>query len=197
MTIDLPKIGKPATNALHHIGVKTLEDVAGYDRTTLLAIHGVGPKAMDILEDNLKKHNMNFKEDIGFDVPFNLTGDLKCDNAPKRRVMLDFLIGSALVDKDKLQAIVEEDFKWEVVDAFQLTGFDAFYQELEDHKETIVSIDVKMNISHGKTGALHGTQILENGTTIYFADMFEFTSHRKDAKVKSITSYIIMNEGES
>ena len=68
MTIDLPKIGKPATNALHHIGVKTLEDVAGYDRTTLLAIHGVGPKAMDILEDNLKKHNMNFKEDIGFDL---------------------------------------------------------------------------------------------------------------------------------
>jgi hypothetical protein len=48
MTIDLPKIGKPATNALHHIGVKTLEDIAGYDRTTLLAIHGVGPKAMDI-----------------------------------------------------------------------------------------------------------------------------------------------------
>lgn len=149
MTIDLPKIGKPATNALHHIGVKTLEDIAGYDRTTLLAIHGVGPKAMDILEDNLKKHNMNFKEDIGFDVPFHLT------------------------------------------------GFDAFYQELEDHKETIVSIDVKMNISHGKSGALHGTQILENGTTIYFADMFEFTSRRKDAKVKSITSYIIMNEGES
>jgi hypothetical protein len=27
MTIDLPKIGKPATNALHHIGVKTLEDI--------------------------------------------------------------------------------------------------------------------------------------------------------------------------
>jgi hypothetical protein len=35
----IPKIGKPATNALHHIGVKTLEDIAGYDRTTLLAIH--------------------------------------------------------------------------------------------------------------------------------------------------------------
>ncbi|NWK84202.1 DNA-binding protein [Staphylococcus sp. GSSP0090] len=197
MTMNLPKIGKPATNALHHIGIQTLEDVAEYDRTTLLAIHGVGPKAIDILEDTLNQHGMNFKRNNEFDVPFHLTGDLKCDNAPKRRAMLDFFIGSALVDKEKLQALVAEDFKWEVVNAFQLVGFDAFYKELEDHIEPIVSIDVKMNISHGKYGALHGTQILENGTTMYFADMFEFTSHRKDAKVKSITSYIIMNEGAS
>jgi hypothetical protein len=36
--------------------------------------------------------------------------------------MLDFLIGSALVDKDKLQAIVAEDFKWEVVDAYHISN---------------------------------------------------------------------------
>ncbi|PHK49592.1 DNA-binding protein [Staphylococcus edaphicus] len=197
MTTDLPKIGKPATNALHNIGVKSLEDVAKYDRTTLLGIHGVGPKAIDILEDTLKKNDMQFKSDYEFDVLFNLTGDLKCDNAPKRRAMLEFLIASASVDKDKLQAMVAEDFKWNVAGAFELDGFETYYQELEAHITTIESIDVKDNISHGKYGALHGTQILKDGTTIYFADMFEFESHRKDAKVKSITSYIIMDEGES
>ncbi|PTI62722.1 DNA-binding protein, partial [Staphylococcus succinus] len=36
----------------------------------------------------------------------------------------------------------------------------------------------------------------KDGSTIYFADFFEFESHQKDAKVKTITSYVIMDEGD-
>ncbi|WP_440870218.1 DNA-binding protein [Staphylococcus shinii] len=197
MPTGLPNIGKPATNALHNIGVKSLEAVSKYERTVLLGIHGIGPKAIELLEEALKAHNLNFKNETNFEVPFELTGDLFCDNAPKRRTMLTFLIASATVDKKKLSNIVTNDFVWEVPGSFKLEGFDDFYKELEDHKINIASLEVKDNISHGKVGAIHGTQIAQDGSIVYFTDIFKFESQRKDAKVKSITSYIIMNEGES
>ena len=197
MPTGLPNIGKPATNALQNIGVKSLEAVSKYERTVLLGIHGIGPKAIELLEEALKAHNLNFKNETNFEVPFELTGDLSCDNAPKRRTMLTFLIASATVDKKKLSNIVTNDFVWEVPGSFKLEGFDDFYKELEDHKINIASLEVKDNISHGKVGAIHGTQIAQDGSIVYFTDIFKFESQRKDAKVKSITSYIIMNEGES
>ncbi|MGO3048636.1 DNA-binding protein [Staphylococcus casei] len=196
MTTDLPKIGMPATHALKELGVTNLEEVASYERTTLLDIHGIGPKAIEILEQALKDVDLSFKNDVLPALPFKLTGDLNCDNAPKRRLMLEFLIGCALVEKEKLIKTVTENFIWNVVGAFQIQGLDAFYEELEAHQVEIASLNVTQNISHGKLGALHGTQIAKDGSTIYFADFFEFESHQKDAKVKAITSYVIMDEGD-
>lgn len=197
MSTDLPKIGKPATNALHNLGVKSLEAVSKYERTALLGIHGVGPKTIELLEEALRANDLNFKNETNFEVPFELTGDLSCDNAPKRRTMLTFIIASATVDKKKLSNLVTNDFVWEVPGSFKLEGFDDFYKELEDHQVNIASLEVKDNISHGKVGAIHGTQIAQDGSIVYFTDIFKFESYSKDAKVKAITSYIIMNEGES
>lgn len=48
---DLPAaIGKPATRALLGAGITTLDDVAARPEGELLALHGVGPKAIGILE---------------------------------------------------------------------------------------------------------------------------------------------------
>lgn len=197
MGIDLPKIGKPATNALKGQGILSLEDVANYDKTTLLGIHGVGPKAIDILDQALTEHGLNFKNILGQDLPFELVGDLKCDNAPKQRLMLDFLIASALVNKDKLLAVVSEDFIWKVPGAFELNGLNDFYDELSKHQVVIKQIVINDNISHGKVGSMHGEQLQSDGSKLWFADFFEFESHKKDAKIKTVTSYVIMNEGES
>ncbi len=197
MATDLPKIGRPATQALNDIGVVTLEEVAQYERTTLLGIHGIGPKAIEILHEALTDIDLNFKNEMESYLPFKLTGDLNCDNAPKRKIMLDFLIGSILVDKVQLLEAVTADFIWKVPGAFELHGFEAFYDELNAHKVDIDSLEVTHNISHGKLGAIHGTQIAQNGDAIYFADFFEFESHSKNAKVKKIISYVIMDKGES
>jgi len=47
---DLPSIGRPANSALLGIGVTTLDQVAELGRAQLLALHGVGPKAVRLLE---------------------------------------------------------------------------------------------------------------------------------------------------
>lgn len=50
---DLPSIGRPASNALLQIGVTTLDQVAAMSERELLALHGVGPRAVRILRESL------------------------------------------------------------------------------------------------------------------------------------------------
>jgi hypothetical protein len=50
---DLPAIGRPATSALTLQGITTLAQVAERTEAELLALHGVGPKAIRILREAL------------------------------------------------------------------------------------------------------------------------------------------------
>lgn len=53
---ELPKqIGKPATNALLSNGITTLSQVEKLADTKLLALHGMGPKAVRILRETIFK----------------------------------------------------------------------------------------------------------------------------------------------
>ncbi|MDT3960174.1 DNA-binding protein [Staphylococcus kloosii] len=197
MCIPLPKIGKPATNALMNKNITTLEDVAKYDKHTLASFHGVGPKAIKILEDNLEIHSLTFNNKRESDLPFELKGDLKCDNAPKRRLMLEFLIATATRDSTLLDQVVHNDFMWEVPGTFTINNKNNFLKELSEHAAPIESMTVTYNISHGKTGAINGYQEMTDGSKIHFADFMEFDSHKKDAKIQKVTSYVIMNGGDS
>ncbi|WP_127792501.1 hypothetical protein [Agromyces sp. LHK192] len=58
---DLPPIGRPANSALLEAGITTLEQVAATGRSTLLAMHGVGPKAIRLLEAALAERGMTFE----------------------------------------------------------------------------------------------------------------------------------------
>ena len=55
----LPKIGAPATRALHGAGYTSLRDVAGVPRVQLAGLHGVGPKALRILQEALERHGLS------------------------------------------------------------------------------------------------------------------------------------------
>jgi predicted flap endonuclease-1-like 5' DNA nuclease len=59
---DLPnEIGKTAARELAHNGITTLDEVAGHSRKELLAIHGVGPKAVRILGESLASRGRSFR----------------------------------------------------------------------------------------------------------------------------------------
>ncbi|QTJ67201.1 hypothetical protein HYG77_17500 [Rhodococcus sp. ZPP] len=59
---DLPPIGRPANSALLEAGITTLAQVAARSRRELLAMHGVGPKAVRILEGALEEIGLAFVE---------------------------------------------------------------------------------------------------------------------------------------
>ncbi|MET0694712.1 MAG: hypothetical protein ABWY56_12340 [Propionibacteriaceae bacterium] len=54
----LPKTSKPAERAIVEAGYATLEDLAGVDPDLLLGLHGVGPRAIPILEAALSEHGL-------------------------------------------------------------------------------------------------------------------------------------------
>ncbi|WBQ06910.1 hypothetical protein [Kribbella sp. CA-293567] len=58
---DLPPLGRPANSALLLAGITTLEQIATHSRRDLLAIHGVGPKAVQLLEAALTDHGLTFE----------------------------------------------------------------------------------------------------------------------------------------
>ncbi|WJK42856.1 DNA-binding protein [Solwaraspora sp. WMMA2056] len=59
---DLPPIGRPANSALLAAGVTTLAQVATYRRDDLLAMHGIGPKAVGILATALAERGLAFAD---------------------------------------------------------------------------------------------------------------------------------------
>jgi predicted flap endonuclease-1-like 5' DNA nuclease len=60
---DLPDtIGKTAARELSLHGITHLKQVATHSRKELLAIHGVGPKAIAILEEALAAKGLRYRE---------------------------------------------------------------------------------------------------------------------------------------
>ncbi|MEN3609087.1 DNA-binding protein [Plantactinospora sp. ZYX-F-223] len=57
---DLPPIGRPANSALLEAGITTLAEVAAHRRRDLLALHGVGPRAVSILAAALAERGLAF-----------------------------------------------------------------------------------------------------------------------------------------
>lgn len=55
---ELPRIGAPATRALNNAGYTSLRQLAGVPRAELAKLHGMGPKALRIIEDNLAKQGL-------------------------------------------------------------------------------------------------------------------------------------------
>ncbi|MBB5113593.1 3-deoxy-D-arabino-heptulosonate 7-phosphate (DAHP) synthase [Micromonospora echinospora] len=55
---SLPKIGAPATRALTAAGYTTLRQLAGVPRAELARLHGMGPKALDVIEAALDEHDL-------------------------------------------------------------------------------------------------------------------------------------------
>lgn len=58
---DLPQnIGNPARRALKELGYTHLEQLTEWTEKDLLAIHGVGPKAVRIIREALHEQNLSF-----------------------------------------------------------------------------------------------------------------------------------------
>lgn len=59
---DIPSIGRPATQALAQIGVRNVEQLAKYTEAEILALHGIGPKAIRILRPVMEACGVQFRD---------------------------------------------------------------------------------------------------------------------------------------
>ena len=58
MADELTRIGAPATRALAAAGVTRLSEVTGWSEAELLALHGVGPRAVRLLSEALAERGL-------------------------------------------------------------------------------------------------------------------------------------------
>lgn len=58
---DLPPVGRPANSALLQAGVTSLAEAASLGRSKLLAMHGIGPKAIRLLEAAALERGLTFE----------------------------------------------------------------------------------------------------------------------------------------
>ena len=60
---SLPNMGRPATAAPAQIGVRNVEDLAGYTEQEILALHGVGTNAIRILRPVMEEMGIRFRDE--------------------------------------------------------------------------------------------------------------------------------------
>jgi predicted flap endonuclease-1-like 5' DNA nuclease len=58
---DLPALGAPATRALAGAGITRLSQVTERTAAELAALHGVGPKAIGLLQQALAERGLSFR----------------------------------------------------------------------------------------------------------------------------------------
>jgi hypothetical protein len=56
---DLPALSAPALRALSSAGYSRLSQLAGVPATELKKLHGMGPKALRLLQEALERHGMS------------------------------------------------------------------------------------------------------------------------------------------
>jgi predicted flap endonuclease-1-like 5' DNA nuclease len=61
--VPLPPIGAPATRAFAAHGITRLDQLPAHSARELLALHGVGPKAIRILRESLAEHGLAFGDE--------------------------------------------------------------------------------------------------------------------------------------
>jgi len=58
---DVLRIGAPAIRALASIGVTRIDQLAEQSRTQLLGLHGVGPRALRIIDEAFAARGMSMR----------------------------------------------------------------------------------------------------------------------------------------
>ena len=57
-----PKMGKPAERALAHARIQSLTDLSKYSEQEIMNLHGIGKKAMAIIQQAMAANKISFKK---------------------------------------------------------------------------------------------------------------------------------------
>lgn len=58
---DVLKLGAPAERALANAGISTFEELSGWTRKDLAGLHGIGPKALSLLDPALSERALAYR----------------------------------------------------------------------------------------------------------------------------------------
>lgn len=112
-----------------------------------------------------------------------------CDNAPRKRILIDLYKAAADCEEDYLIANVTEVVEWQIIGQTLVSSRASLFEKTGAYQ--VQAIHLANVITHGPTAAVNGTFEMADGTTLAFADVFRFTSAGKKGLINEIASYYI------
>jgi hypothetical protein len=114
-----------------------------------------------------------------------------CGNSPKNVFVQDLTIAFAKGDAEFIQSNVTDDIQWNIVGDRLLEGKEKIMEMLEQMKnDKAMELTIQHVATHGKAGAVDGRIKFENGKTVAYCNVYEF-SNSKGSSIKEIISYEI------
>ncbi len=178
---DLPNIGAPATRALAHEGYTTLKQMTKVSEAELAQLHGVGPRAIRILNEALRAKGWSFK-------PAKAGEKLKKKGSPVSRtdVVDEFLRGLHHPLKAEIEAVraiiksaskdINEEVKWKAP-SFNYRGEYLVTFNLWEEKRIHLVFHNPM-IARVKSKLLEGNY--EHRRMMYLADMKDIKAKKEE-----------------
>lgn len=120
-----------------------------------------------------------------------------CGNAPKKELLKEFIIALAKNDLAFCSSWVHDEISWEIIGGKLIEGKESYENALNDiGAQTFQELRIHNIITHGNTASLNGTLVAKNGKRFEFCDVYNFAGFGKKAKIKKITSYVIVLNDE-
>ena len=99
---------------------------------------------------------------------------------------------NALVKRDEkaVRQHVHEDFVWSTVGTSETLTYDEFATKLPA-RPTVKKLTVTNAMSHGNAAMCEGELVFEDGGTLLFCNVVQYTSTAKDALIKEAHTYFV------
>jgi hypothetical protein len=115
-----------------------------------------------------------------------------CGNAPKKIILSDFTVAFAEGNEAVILDSFDDQVRWEMVGSTTINGKKEAAVALKEMLDgSITELTIFDIITHGDSGTVNGRMKFKDGIVCGFCDVYKFSSHAKDAKIKELTSYIV------
>lgn len=195
---DFPKIGAPATRALEAAGFSRLVQLTKITEAELGQLHGMGPKALDILREALKEKEMSFKIGEAINTPKKKKGS-PVSRADKVDEFLENLDHPLKAEVEAVRSIIKgvnkginEEIKWKAP-SFNCKGEYLVTFNLRDEKR-IHLVFHNPQISKVKSKLLEGDY--KDRRMAYFANMQDIKA-KKSMLEKALKDLIKLQKLEN
>jgi len=114
-----------------------------------------------------------------------------CGNSPKNNLIQQLTVAFARRDVKFILDTVTDTIRWNIVGSRLIEGkpdLTEFLKQSENDKVSLLTIH--HIASHGKAGAVDGTQKLMDGELLAFCDVYGF-GNTKGTLISEVTSYVI------
>ncbi|MFD2132287.1 nuclear transport factor 2 family protein [Pseudogracilibacillus auburnensis] len=115
-----------------------------------------------------------------------------CGNSPKKMLLKELSIAFA---ENKISFCMDwmtDDVVWDLIGDKQIQGKANFEKVLiQMQGRRALELHIHNIITHGNTGSVNGTLLLNDQQSVAFCDVYNFRGTVKNAKIKAITSYVI------